>query len=1184
MGISFKLSKVGVRVQPTARSAAPELPAAAETEKPGAGEKDGSRPEAKREDAIVERANDANGIKISPACSRAILPDHEVSFTFSLYDRGYLIAKSAVLDPCQPSVQDGKTLHPYDRASEKLFSAIEAGRLPGDILDEIPSKYYNGSVICEIRDYRKHASNQVHAPSADLGLPAVNKVQLQMTFENVVRDIMLLSDDSWSYRDFMEAESRIVKALQPALCLDPTPKLDRLCQDPVPHKLNLGVGRKRRLRQNPDVVVTSSYMSHGKKVCIDRVSESTKTDEMGIASSNITHQVLDNITSQIMSGGSQPLRPSSSQDAARMSMVSHSGIQQNINYNAVGNDHGAGGPVSFTGVNSSTSSQNMMAYNDNGLLSVKRELQEAPLQDPKRVKPTISTDDIQQQQQRQQIRPQSVALSGQDMQWKKGMQYASLNGQRYPSPMVNNMQDSGASFYFREQGLRYGAKQEQMDGMERCKDPLQAMPPENTVLDQQQPHAQHLSQQAAARNNLQNMAQWQNPRGPSEKDMKKEEMLQRRKLAAASRVSSAPMVQSPVSSKSGEISSSSMGGQFGSAATSAAIGSHKDNKFATSSSAAVGYPSVVSSPSDSMHRMQQPSVAPSKRKNSAPKTQPLVSSAGSPASVSNMLPIPNASSPSVGTSMADQSILEKFRNIEAISNRHQLHNKKNKVDNLSNNRKSMINASREKVVTLLSNCFHTEDYKDELRPLCNSMLNGTINSFRTRILNFVVTNRSYQGPTKPFRIIFKDKPDGTVGMQYGDPEDFDNRNSHECTLILPTKYHADLLATQLIARMEKEGYDKADDQVVPSNPPGNLSGLSGMLPDNTANEVKQEGGITQQLNAAAHANMVSGSPLQQLSANRMLPSGSSNQAVPMQQGYMQGATMSARSQQLDQSLIQQQQQQQPQLQQNAQSQLQQQTSLPLNQMQRPQLLPTSPLSQMLGPGSNLPMGSNHMSNTKATTPASLQLHMMQQAQQQQPVQMSRKVMMGPGSSVNMGNMVNNVVGLSGLGNIMGMGNVRPMSSPMGSMSGLGNSPNQMSLGMASNLAAAGLRPGMNPAAIAKMRMGLAQQQRVTSLYPQTGMVGLPGSGSPILPSSAGLAMMGHHSLNRNNLNPMQRAMMSPMGPPKMPVGNFQMNAQQHSSSSSSSSYNSNRCNSSSNSINSSSSNNKWDPLCSRRHK
>jgi hypothetical protein len=145
--------------------------------------------------------------------------------------------------------------------------------------------------------------------------------------------------------------------------------------------------------------------------------------------------------------------------------------------------------------------------------------------------------------------------------------------------------------------------------------------------------------------------------------------------------------------------------------------------------------------------------------------------------------------------------------------RHQLLNKKNKVDKLAP-RKPMINASREKVATLLSSCFHTEDYKDETRPLCNSMLSGSINSSKTRILNFVMANRAYQGlcstkyshtsvkvrnlslvslnststgHTKPFRIIFKDKPDGTVGMQYGDPEDFDNQNSHECTLILPTK-------------------------------------------------------------------------------------------------------------------------------------------------------------------------------------------------------------------------------------------------------------------------------------------------------------------------------------------------------------------------------------------------------------
>jgi len=119
MGISFKLSKVGVRVHPAARSASA---APAQAEKPAAVEAEGSVSDSRREYGSVERAKYVNGIKISPVCSREILPEHEVSFTFSLYDRGYLISKSASMDPSQTSIQDGKTLHPYDRASEKLFS------------------------------------------------------------------------------------------------------------------------------------------------------------------------------------------------------------------------------------------------------------------------------------------------------------------------------------------------------------------------------------------------------------------------------------------------------------------------------------------------------------------------------------------------------------------------------------------------------------------------------------------------------------------------------------------------------------------------------------------------------------------------------------------------------------------------------------------------------------------------------------------------------------------------------------------------------------------------------------------------------------------------------------------------------------------------------------------------------
>lgn len=49
MGISFKLSKVGVRVHPAARSASAALAQAAEAEKPATGEKEGSLSESRRE-------------------------------------------------------------------------------------------------------------------------------------------------------------------------------------------------------------------------------------------------------------------------------------------------------------------------------------------------------------------------------------------------------------------------------------------------------------------------------------------------------------------------------------------------------------------------------------------------------------------------------------------------------------------------------------------------------------------------------------------------------------------------------------------------------------------------------------------------------------------------------------------------------------------------------------------------------------------------------------------------------------------------------------------------------------------------------------------------------------------------------------------------------------------------------
>jgi hypothetical protein len=76
--------------------------------------------------------------------------------------------------------------------------------------------------------------------------------------------------------------------------------------------------------------------------------------------------------------------------------------------------------------------------------------------------------------------------------------------------------------------------------------------------------------------------------------------------------------------------------------------------------------------------------------------------------------------------------------------RYQLLNKKNKVDKISQ-KKTITNQSHPDVARCLNSCFHSEDYIDTTRPLCNSMISGTINTCKTRVINFVSTNRMYQG-------------------------------------------------------------------------------------------------------------------------------------------------------------------------------------------------------------------------------------------------------------------------------------------------------------------------------------------------------------------------------------------------------------------------------------------------------
>ncbi|CAK7356481.1 unnamed protein product [Dovyalis caffra] len=809
MGVSFKVSKTGTRFRskPVVQSDT-VLGDVSENSKESS--VIGSKNEystRKRQGDIVEGAEDALAVSSSSISGKAL------SISACQIDSIDRIEAAH-----QAPLQGGqKLLHPYDKTSETLFSAIESGRLPGDILDDVPCKYVNGTLVCEVRDYRKCASEQGSSiPSMDL-LPIINKVCLRMSLENVVKDIPLISDNSWTYGDLMEVESRILKALQPQLCLDPTPKLDRLCNNPILTKLNLDLSsfRRKRLRQTPEVTVTSNNRIHGKKVCINRVPESSNSrfGDSGIISSNVMPQhVQENQTTQnlgpsnmlalrarsFVPDGNVPALPLVSQQQRYQMGISPRSMQ----------DQGSGSLNNISGA--SPSGQDMMvAYsntiNSGGSLHGKRENQD-PQMSPlssfnKRARLTpAGPDGIQQQQ----MGPHMDGLHESEMNWKnsllqqqamtRGIQYANAGIQKYPHQMLEGVihQNAAAtSFSAGQPAMRLGLKEEQfetekLDGsvLSQGKNDMQMIETETGHLDTQQPRVQQRLPQQIMRSNFP-QAGWNN----LSQDCRKEEQLQKRKSAQSPRLSTGGLAQSPLSSKSGELSSGSAGPHFGAAAATAALGSSQKEK---SVGAAVGgTPSLTSSANDSLQRQHQAQLAAKRRSNSVPKT-PVMSNVGSPASVNNISIPLNANSPSVGTPpMADQSMLERFAKIEMVTMRHQLNRKKNKVDDYPIRKPNTYLSKNLQVC--LSNSANNEEFQDDTNAtkLSKSLVGGNMNICKTRFMDFILSERVLQGNavsyvTKRNRMIMSEKPnDGTVVMHYGEADEFDVLSAEDYLPTLP---------------------------------------------------------------------------------------------------------------------------------------------------------------------------------------------------------------------------------------------------------------------------------------------------------------------------------------------------------------------------------------------------------------
>ncbi|KAL8242732.1 hypothetical protein R6Q59_013034 [Mikania micrantha] len=1056
MGVSFKVSKKGARFRPKSK---PEISAVLEDE-----DVDVHREIHKNQSAVVTPKPSVDVTENNK--DDAEISDADISFLINLFPDGYSIGNPT--ENCnQAMVQDDpKFLHPYDRTSESLFSAIERGLLPADLLDDIPCKFINGAVACEVRDYRNCGLEAgVNGSSADTSSPVTSKIRLKISLENVVKDMPLISNSSWTYGDLMEAEARILMVLHPKLDLDPSPNIDRLCRSPTSTNLNLNIRelRQKRLRQ----MSGSDNPVHVKKVCIDRGQENSNLGPM-LQPPDLVNQTIQN---------GIPASPSLSYQSKYQATAGNPRPMQ---------DHVLG-PV-----------QDMMNSYADGMNSslVKREYQDGQLSPmtslAKRARSnSMGLDGSQQQQmdvfdplmqQQQQHQHQSIG---------KGVQLPNNTGiQKHPFE-GNFNQDP---FTTGQSGMRYNLIQEPIDS-----ELNRNMHTVDSDVDPRLQQQQRLTQQFT-RSNFP-PTPWNNL-----DNSRKEEQFQRRKQAQSPRVSSGALPQSPLSSKSGEFSSGSHGGQYGAPALGS---SQRDKSVVTSVLTAGGAGSLTSNAQMTARRSNSFSKIP----------------VGSPASVGNISGPYNATSPLVGKEI-DKSLRDKFSKIELLTARYQLNMKKNKVDEY----KDTTSYSSQELNHFLYNDQNNENPNDEdcKMPLSKSLVGGSMNVCKTRVMDFMQTEQRGNVvslvPKSQIRMILSEKrDDGTVAMYYGELDDYDFSSVEEYLPTLPNTHVADLLADQFCTLIVREGYSVGGDHLQPR--PTKIVRSSNDQPNNTASAISPK--VEIQESVSGHQSNETAKPIDNGANNngmanslgaRMHPPVNS-QPLQISQG---GLLPPSRPLQPDS---------QPSFQQN-------QHNLIPQQLQRSSAMihASNQLSHLNVVGQNSNMQLGHMLN-KASP---LQLQMLQQ----QP-QMQRKMMMGLG-----GNTGNNMVGLQGMGNVMG-GN-RGISPPMtGAISGMGNNMGQNVINMTqppniTNYISQQLRNGLitpaHAAMLSKIRMS-QNRNMLSGIGGQSGNItGLPGANRQVHPGSGNYSMLGPGMNRTNNMNPMQRTAMAP--PKLISCMNTYMNPQQ----------------------------------------
>ncbi|XP_073110359.1 protein PHYTOCHROME-DEPENDENT LATE-FLOWERING isoform X2 [Elaeis guineensis] len=758
--------------------------------------------------------------------SNLVGSDHEASFSLNLFPDGFSMGRPTE-GMLLPSLEDApKLLHPYDGASKTLFSAIEYGWLPSDILDDLPCKYYDGTLICEVRDYRSCMSKFRNSDSSGDEFPRVQKVCLRMGMENVVKDMPLIFDDSWTYNNLLQAESQIVKALQPMLYLGPDPSLDRLCRT-VPKQLDLGI-YKRRLMSNQHDMLEVNHKSANLEMSSIGYAESLKSQTSVSFKNDSAHPsqcAISRSMPQAQEDGSikdviEPTLPLAFQPNYNLVVSCPLSVPSSVVFTSVP-DHnlrdswiGLKNPINLLGKRNRSKTQPTSKTNG------KRPKQEPPDLVSSLIITSQRDTMLDQEPQRNTI----LARKHQEFQNMQHLRFYDQNSSRQQRneasvERTGNLEAQMHSYLYQEHG-QHIVKQEPRDTEILCRIEVEKDREGHApdIRSEKSSEQQTPSCVRALPLQMQEIGAGQS----FEKYPKKERASRKRKLSQGPQVS-AQGSDSHVS-KLGDrrriLSSCST------SPTVAVVGLSKD-KAALVPAASIGTLSVNSASSSSLIQESQLTLPKRKKSKALNKvTSQSMSEIGSLAHVdeSNVF---GSNSSSVGIGLlprsgtnVDPSTLERFSKIEMVSQRYGLNSKRNKIDEYPTT-KSLFECSLPPArLVMLEDAVECGSLTENL---CMSkyLIGGSRNARKTRKITFVRVRFFFRGNGIPFLV--DESRCKLILTEFEEPDMhevraevvFGDKEEHFDVAFLHTPHHADLFAAQFTSLMEREGYRLVDDQLQP---------------------------------------------------------------------------------------------------------------------------------------------------------------------------------------------------------------------------------------------------------------------------------------------------------------------------------------------------------------------------------